>query len=467
MNNAFRHLNIGLPEDILRLKYNGNFEEAIRLIDRRLAAENIPKSLRDCLTVQKEICRRLPSDYPYTRSEALAEARARIPDFSEEEFDNYTDSGKIGWIFINGEKHFFNRFFETLYKTDEKLASRIINFLPGDEVPNPDNSGAELLDRTMRLMKKNGSVSRRITIRASVKMNEEFFSPGMFIRAHLPIPAECEQQSDIVIERIYPGSGQLSPLNAPQRTVCWEESMETNHEFYVEYSYTHKAEYHDAYNLNTSQLRGLLHNRSMAPEDIHTFEEAPHIVYTPYIRSLAAELTEGLTEPLEKARAFYDFITKNMNYTFMPQYFVLENIPESCARNYTGDCGVFALLFITLCRCAGIPAHWQSGLSARPDSCGAHDWVRFYIKDAGWLYADPSFGISACRMGAEERRQFYFGNLDAFRMVSNNAFQADFTVPKKYWRADPYDNQVGEIETGERGLRYDEFIRTKEVLECV
>ena len=43
-------------------------------------------------------------------------------------------------------------------------------------------------------------------------------------------------------------------------------------------------------------------------------------------------------------------------------------------------------------------------------------------------------------------------------MVANTQFQGDFDV-------DPYDNQVGEMETEDRGLRYEEFLRTKEVLE--
>ena len=64
----------------------------------------------------------------------------------------------------------------------------------------------------------------------------------------------------------------------------------------------------------------------------------------------------------------------------------------------------------------------------------------------GWIYADPSYGIGAVRAENEERRRFYFGNLDPYRMVANRAFQAPFTVEKKYWRTDPYDNQLGEIE---------------------
>ena len=51
-------------------------------------------------------------------------------------------------------------------------------------------------------------------------------------------------------------------------------------------------------------------------------------------------------------------------------------------------------------------------------------------------------------------------------MVANRGFQAPFTIDKEHWRADPYDNQVGEMETADRGLRYGEFERTKEVLTC-
>ena len=51
-------------------------------------------------------------------------------------------------------------------------------------------------------------------------------------------------------------------------------------------------------------------------------------------------------------------------------------------------------------------------------------------------------------------------------MAANLAFQAPFTVPKRYWRADPYDNQVGELETALAGLRYEEYVRDKQVLLC-
>ena len=51
-------------------------------------------------------------------------------------------------------------------------------------------------------------------------------------------------------------------------------------------------------------------------------------------------------------------------------------------------------------------------------------------------------------------------------MVANREFQTNFTVPKEFWRADPYDNQSGEMETSDRGLRYEEYTRSKQSLEC-
>jgi transglutaminase-like putative cysteine protease len=305
-------------------------------------------------------------------------------------------------------------------------------------------------------MQEQGSITNRIRIRATVKLKDEFFTPGMFIRAHLPIPSACQQQKDIQIEHISPAHGMIAPENSNQRTVCWEENMVDNHEFEVVYSYLHTAKYTDAYN-----------GKGQCGEyDFDLQEQPPHIVFTPYIKALCQELTHGISDPLQKAKAFYDYITLNMKYTFMPAYFVLENIAETCARNFTGDCGIFALLFLTMCRCAGIPAQWQSGFSAEPDFCGGHDWVRFYVEPHGWLFADCSYGVAAQRNQNEPRRKFYFGNLDPYRMVANSAFAAHFTVDKDFWRADPYDNQVGEIETDDRGLTYEEYERSKVVLSC-
>ena len=456
INDMIQYLNIGLPEDIRRCQMLGNFNEAIRLIDVRLQQANIADCMRYSLMAHKVIFQRMPEEFPYSKEDAISLVQKDIPDFSLAELQQQMDLRNIRWIYVDGQVRISRRFYSSMLKAVPGFAARAQKMLGGVESATAGTVEAQRLDISMQKMKEKGSLSNRIRIRTSVKLKDEYFIPGMFLRAHLPIPAACQQQSDIRIEKMWPQNGSIAPEDAPQRTICWEETMQENHEFIVEYSYVHTAVYKDAY--HGMGKPGSLH--------CDTEEKPPHLMFTPYIKALCDELTQGIEDPLMKARAFYDFITKNMKYTFMPNYFVLEDIADSCAKNYTGDCGVFALLFITMCRCAGIPAQWQSGLTAEPDFVGCHDWVRFYVEPYGWIFADPSYGTSAVRLGKEERRQFYFGNLDPYRMVANREFQENFTIPKQQLRADPYDNQSGEMETTDRGFYYHEYERNMDILCC-
>ena len=471
-NQYFSYLDVGLPEAVEKMKLCGELEAAVDCIDQRLACTNLPENLRYCLLAEREMIRRMPADFPYTRAEAMDIIRAEIPSYTEEEFDAAVACGQIRFIYLHGEMRIFGRFFSSMIKSVPEFRARTKVALNGGESSGKGSKADLRLNRSMRIMKETGALANRITIRATVKAEDAAFKPGMLVRVHVPIAAACEQQSDIRIESMFPENGQIAPEDAEQRTVYWEENMQENHEFSVTYSYVHTAKWHDV----ETVLRGMPMSQGamqeqpcLKPEALaeyvkDTAELAPHIEFTPYIRALTEVCAQGCTTPLEKAKSFYDFITKNFKYTYMPAYFTLDSIAENCARSFTGDCGVFALLFITMCRCAGIPAEWQSGFAAEPEFVGGHDWARFYAEPFGWLFADPSFGIGARRNENEERREFYFGNLDPYRMVANRAFQAPFTVDKRYFRTDPYDNQYGEIETEDRGLRYDEYKRKAEIV---
>lgn len=502
-NQYFSYLDVGLPEAVEKMKLCGELEAAVDCIDQRLACTNLPENLRYCLLAEREMIRRMPADFPYTRAEAMDIIRAEIPSYTEEEFDAAVACGQIRFIYLHGEMRIFNRFFSSMCKSVPEFRDRTKVALNGGESSGRGSKGDLRLNRSMRIMKEKGALANRITIRATVKVEDTAFKQGMLVRVHVPIAAACEQQSDICIESMFPENGQIAPEDAEQRTVYWEENMQENHEFSVTYSYVHTAKWHDVetvlHGMPMSQdtmqdaapekagcttspaaanggccgaaqrPSGVPELPCLKPEALaeyvkDTAELAPHIEFTPYIRALTEACAQGCTTPLEKAKSFYDFITKNFRYTYMPAYFTLDSIAENCARSFTGDCGVFALLFITMCRCAGIPAEWQSGFAAEPEFVGGHDWARFYAEPFGWLFADPSFGIGARRNENEERRQFYFGNLDPYRMVANRAFQAPFTVDKRYFRTDPYDNQYGEIETEDRGLRYDEYTRKAEIV---
>ncbi len=442
INDTIRFIDCGLPKEIALRKNFGDFEGACRFADLYLKKKNLPESLSYCLIAQKEIMRRMPELYPYNYEQAMQRIRSEIPDFSEEEFDACIDTGRVHWIYINGVPHYLRSFFGTMCK-DPEIAKRAGRKNEPAMMPGTDKT---FRDYSIVQMKKNGKMSLKIAIRASVKIEDEAFKPG-FVRVHLPIPVACDTQSRIQILKMNPGGGIIAPANSLARTICWELELKENMEFSVEYSYLHTEKYFDTDNLVPDLWQ---------PE-FFTNEQSPHIVFTPYIKRLTDEVTRGCTDNLQKARAIYDYITGNVVYSFVPDYFTMENIAENMALNLTGDCGNYALLFISMCRYAGIPARWESGLDVEPFDVGAHDWAMFYLAPYEWLRVDCSFGAGSERRGDETSRNFYFGNLDPGRMVANSAFQQNFDIEKNHWRCDPYDNQYGEIEYGDRGLDYREY----------
>ena len=429
-------LNIPLPEDVQKAKDFGDFDKANRLIDLYLNDAFTAECMKQRLITEKEVLRRLPLAYPYDEESALKLIQEEIPDFTMEELHHYEDIKGADWIYINGQVHLQDRFFASLQKVYPEVEARC----------HTHSEKNTLLLDNMKEMKEKGQASYHMTVKAGIKIADKAFVPGKKVLVHLPIPAECASISNVEILDHTDLPCHIADKNSLSRTISFETVLEENRDFFVKYSYDCTAKY-----------TALDYNAPSSIDSNETVEEmAPQIVFTPYIKKLCAELSEGIEDPLHKARAFYKYCTENVTYAFMREYMTLGNICEYAAAQRIGDCGVKALLFITLCRCAGIPAHWQSGLYVTPDFIGNHDWSMFKIEPYGWLYADPSFGGSAFRNKDFERQEFYFGNLDPFRMVANNELQQEFDPPKKQWRRDPYDNQSGEIEYEDRGLIHDE-----------
>ena len=95
MLNNWGALSAGLPEDILKAKWAGDFERAQRMIDLRLKDPRLPETLRESLRMEKTILDRLPAEYTLTREAALSQAQERISGMTEEEFDRLELEGKL------------------------------------------------------------------------------------------------------------------------------------------------------------------------------------------------------------------------------------------------------------------------------------------------------------------------------------------------------------------------------------
>ena len=188
INLCVNSLNMPLPEDILKRKWAGDLEGAIKAIDMRLEGE-MPDMLRARLVCERERIRRLPTQYPWNRAQALEKLRELIHvDVTEEEFDRLELSGWVDFIYLNGEKRYFVRFHRSMLKNG------MLAHLTGEK-PDP---ARPYLDAMIREIKEKGEMKRRITLKAGVNVDEEDFVPGEYL-AHLPFPVEDAQQSEVTL----------------------------------------------------------------------------------------------------------------------------------------------------------------------------------------------------------------------------------------------------------------------------
>ncbi len=448
--NDLQYLSVPLPQNILKFKLHGDLDRAANAIRIQLERD-LPTALRRRLEMELEILKRLPRDYCCSFEEALARCQKYLSDFTREELISLQDHNDVEWIFRDGDVYFKNNFFNNLISCYPEYKARVT-----DPSLLEDPKINELLLSTIDQMKKDGKSSYHFRLRAGITLCEDKLREGEKIKIHLPLPLEYAQVKNFkLLSASEAEEVTVSGPDAMQRTICFADTAQKGKSYFVEYEFDNCMVYH---NPDPEKI-------DSAQPSFYTNEQLPHIRFTPYIKALTREIIGNETNQLKKARLIYDYVTSHIMYSFMPNYFEILDIAEYAATGWKGDCGVQALLFITLCRCAGIPARWQSGLYVHPMDVGCHDWAQYYIAPYGWLYADCSFGSSAYRAGAKERRAFYSANLEPFRMPANREFQQPFDPEKTQMRSDPYDNQLGEAEYADRAMEPDEYDCHYELLE--
>lgn len=454
-NRWIERLSVPLPEDVMKHKWHGDFDRARQIIRRRLEGET-SQVMRDRLLLEEKILKRLPGNYPLSRDDALKALEEAVEDFRPEELTELMDSDYADWIYIEGEPHFRGNLTANLFKTRADYAAR------RREKPEEESGESRFLKEAIRQMQTEGGMERTIRLRSRLWLSEDAgVQAGETVRVWLPLPGVDAQVRavrilDDGVERLGAGNVRqvrIAPETACQRTIFWEVAWQPGMEFTVEYEYEIAAGYinlwEEAGAKEAPARRSAWQARYGCPDGVvedDCSEQPPHIAFTPMLRALTKEIVGEEERPLERARRIYDYVTTKIHYSYMRSYLTLPVISEYVASGHKGDCGAQAILFITLCRIAGIPARWQSGLYANPGRVGNHDWARFYVPEYGWLFADCSFGGGAHRAGDEERRRFYFGNLDPWRMPSCRRFQSDFEPAMERLRSDPYDAQSGEAE---------------------
>lgn len=454
--NDISYLSVPLPEDITRAKENGDLIFAEELIHEKLTFPKTSQTLKKRLEGELAVLSALKKDqFPFDKHKAQQMLEDSFTEVKPREIEELVRTNNVEWIYKKGQMYVHRRFIENLVKTRKDYYLRYRY----EEENNIDNERQTELDDNVRVMKHLGSRKAKITLKQTITPKVEMTNQEGPFLSHLPLPrsnGNTERQKVLVTK------GEvldIADTTARQRTIAFQSDDKKDLTFEVEHEYEITATYHDLFKVMETQKDFA---KQLSNEEKQIFrnelsEKSPHILFTTFLYKLLAEVTSEEMNLIEKAYQIYEFVTTKVNYSYMREYFTIPNISEYCAINQKGDCGVQAILFITLCRMSGIPAKWESGLYISEYTQGPHDWAKFYLPTIGWVYADASFGGSAYRGNNLDRWKYYFGNLDVFRLPANDDIQTDFSIPKKQLRGDPIDNQRGELESAQRGLHFNQL----------
>jgi transglutaminase-like putative cysteine protease len=130
---------------------------------------------------------------------------------------------------------------------------------------------------------------------------------------------------------------------------------------------------------------------------------------------LALKVTAGKTNPLDKARAIYDYVFTTMKYDKTGTGWGRGDVLYACDAK-KGNCTDFHSLFIAMARSQGIPARFEIGFPLASDKhsgeiAGYHCWSDFYVDGKGWIPVDISEAWKH-----PEKRNYFFGSHDVNRV---------------------------------------------------
>ncbi|MEZ0346760.1 MAG: transglutaminase domain-containing protein [Infirmifilum sp.] len=452
--NILYFMTIPIPVHIKNLIASGDFEKASKEIDSLLSKASKPERIR--FLFEKDRIMRFEREFPLSPEESFTLASQEIESLSQSEFQRLIERGCVDHITHKNGIRVFRRFIPNMFWLCPELKTRKIR---GESELGAIEKEA-LYWRASRIQEASRDSTSpyllplKYTIRFTLRILEREKYPGK-LRVWIPIPREDGINRAFKVLESKPPFKHIAPPEHPQRTIYFElteeDAISLLYEF-VSYGYHAKVDPDSARVTEESEIL-----------EEYTAEKPPHIVFSDYLVGLTRKIVGEEKNPLKIAQRIWLWVTSNVRYTYAMDYALYDNISEYVAKNLRGDCGMQAILFITMARIAGIPARWQSGWYLNPVRPGMHDWAQIHVEPYGWLYVDPSFGNKA--KGDDWRNTFYFGSIEGYRLAANIDISRQFDPPKVFFRSDPVDNQQGEVESDEGNLYYGNWESKLEVIE--
>ncbi|MDB6056581.1 MAG: Transglutaminase-like superfamily protein [Verrucomicrobiales bacterium] len=452
-----------------RLMDEGRFADAEKTLRDKVGKS--PAGDVEARTQLLEIIRRTRLEYSMTLDALLRKVQADIPNTTAKDLDQWISEAKIRERRIDGQRFFFSGEPKNIYLFSSTAKARLHKAGKGKKA-----SKWKLTDHMQAVVdeaEKTGQVEvipvkHRFTHKLTIDPNLPQIKPGSVVRVWLPYPQEYRQQSDVKLlsasptpKLIAPSAQEGNPVTgAPQRTIYFEKVVTNTAEalvFQEEVEFISHAYYPK---LDPAAVKPL-------PADwkgAYLGERPPHIVFAPEIKKQVAAIVGKETNPLEKARKIFRWVSASIPWNSEDEYCIIPSFALKGFNARRGDCGVQNTVFVTMCRIVGVPARWQSGYETKPvkDDWGMHDWAEIYIAPWGWLPADASYGVKPSN--DPRIADFYCGHQDSYRFIVNLDWGRELVPPKQSMRSEPADFQRGEVEVDGKNLYFDSWHTKTDVI---
>nr|WP_253723029.1 transglutaminase domain-containing protein [Treponema sp. OMZ 787] len=255
--------------------------------------------------------------------------------------------------------------------------------------------------------KKNFAVAAEVDI-SNVEAAEK---NSLFIK--VPLPIQSYSQRDVKVLSILP-----APFVADYQgaSIHQYENVNSSTKIHIRQEYgLNTYEVNTRINpvnvrVNSRQNKAIYDNYAIATELIPSND--------PVIQKTASEIVQNEKNPYNKARRIYNYLLKNVD--IIPASILNSgSLPVNALIEKKADTYDIAILFAALARAAGIPAQPIAGIITDvSQTVYLHWWAEFYLEGFGWVPVDLGLAKSVpFDMGVSQSENWYFGNLDAFRVA--------------------------------------------------
>lgn len=429
----------------------GEFKKAESLI---CSSSGISAFQADSLA---EIMNRIRNDFRITYAEGAAKIQELYANASMENIEDWEYRNYIETKVIDGEKYMFRKSLTNLDRLVPELSAQKRSL----QIAN-DNMRAEFAREVMAEATGTTGIGsgRRITLKFTIDVEPDAVPAGEMMRVWMPFPIESARQKNITL--ISSSDDVVYSIGSVHRTIYMEREAKKGEAAHFEAVFSY-----DVYPQFLSQ-KYLLDNlqrydKSSAVYKQYTSEEAPQILLTDKMRSLAERIVGNETNPVKQAGLVFDWIDVYFPWAGAREYSTIPNLAEYALERGYGDCGQVSLLYITLLRSLGIPAKWESGWSLEPGKAGMHDWAEVYFEGIGWIPCDMSYGL--LETNDDQVLDFYKSGIDYYRFAANCGVNGQLCPQKNFIRSETVDSQLGEVEwSGGNLFYYKEWTPKMEIL---